>query len=39
PYRLFRCRTIMNCTDVCPKGLNPAEAIGRIRELLTRRSV
>lgn len=24
PYRLFRCRTIMNCTDVCPKGLNPA---------------
>ncbi|HEY9379842.1 MAG TPA: succinate dehydrogenase iron-sulfur subunit, partial [Burkholderiales bacterium] len=32
PYRLFRCRTIMNCTDVCPKGLNPAEAIGRIRE-------
>ncbi len=39
PYRLFRCRTIMNCTDVCPKGLNPAEAIGRIRELLARRSV
>jgi len=39
PYRLFRCRTIMNCTDVCPKGLNPAEAIGRIRELLTRRTV
>ena len=39
PYRLFRCRTIMNCVDVCPKGLNPAEAIGRIRELLARRSV
>ena len=39
PYRLFRCRTIMNCTDVCPKGLNPALAIGKIREMLVRRSV
>jgi succinate dehydrogenase / fumarate reductase iron-sulfur subunit len=39
PYRLFRCRTIMNCTDVCPKGLNPALAIGKIRELLVRRAV
>jgi len=37
PYRLFRCRTIMNCTDVCPKGLNPAEAIGEIRTMLARR--
>jgi len=39
PYRLFRCRTIMNCTDVCPKGLNPAQAIGKIREMLARRTV
>jgi succinate dehydrogenase / fumarate reductase iron-sulfur subunit len=39
PYRLFRCRTIMNCTDVCPKGLNPALAIGKIREMLVRRAV
>jgi succinate dehydrogenase / fumarate reductase, iron-sulfur subunit len=39
PYRLFRCRTIMNCTDVCPKGLNPAMAIGKIRSMLVRRSV
>ena len=39
PYRLFRCRTIMNCTDVCPKGLNPALAISKIREMLVRRSV
>jgi succinate dehydrogenase / fumarate reductase iron-sulfur subunit len=39
PYRLFRCHTIMNCTDVCPKGLNPSEAIGRIRGLLVRRAV
>jgi succinate dehydrogenase / fumarate reductase iron-sulfur subunit len=38
-YRLFRCRTIMNCTDVCPKGLNPARAISNIRDLLVRRSV
>ncbi|NYE59489.1 succinate dehydrogenase/fumarate reductase iron-sulfur protein [Duganella sp. 1224] len=36
-YRLFRCRTIMNCADVCPKGLNPAAAIGNIRDLLARR--
>ena len=39
PYRLFRCHTIMNCVDVCPKGLNPTLAIGKIKELLVRRSV
>lgn len=39
PYRLFRCRTIMNCVDVCPKGLNPARAIGQIRTMLARRAV
>lgn len=39
PYRLFRCHTIMNCTDVCPKGLNPSLAIGKIKELLVRRSI
>lgn len=33
-FSLFRCRTIMNCTSVCPKGLNPAKAIGHIREML-----
>lgn len=37
PYRLFRCHTIMNCTDVCPKGLNPAMAIGQIRQRLLKR--
>lgn len=37
PYRLFRCHTIMNCTDVCPKGLNPTQAIGLIKQLLARR--
>ncbi len=31
PFSVFRCRTIMNCTSVCPKGLNPTKAIGEIR--------
>ena len=39
PYRLFRCHTIMNCVDVCPKGLNRTLAIGKIKELLVRRAV
>ncbi len=39
PYRLFRCHTIMNCTDVCPKGLDPSQAIGHIRQLLLKRVV
>ena len=30
-YKLYRCRTIMNCTEVCPKGLSPARAIERIK--------
>ncbi len=34
PYRLFRCHTIMNCTNVCPKGLNPTKAIGEIKSIL-----
>ena len=39
PYRLFRCHTIMNCVDVCPKGLNPTKAIGKIKEMMIRRSI
>jgi len=39
PYRLFRCHTIMNCVDVCPKHLNPTLAIGKIRELMVGRMV
>jgi len=36
-YSVFRCRTIMNCADVCPKGLNPSKAIATIRtEMLDR---
>ena len=34
PYSVFRCRGIMNCTNYCPKGLNPTKAIGEIRTLL-----
>ena len=33
PLKLYGCRTIMNCTKSCPKGLNPAEAIGKIKQL------
>lgn len=32
PFSVFRCRTIMNCTTVCPKGLNPSRAIAEIRQ-------
>ncbi len=32
PFSVFRCRTIMNCTTVCPKGLNPSKAIAEIRK-------
>jgi succinate dehydrogenase / fumarate reductase iron-sulfur subunit len=39
PYRLFRCRSIMNCVDVCPKGLNPNRAINKIKELMLKRAV
>ena len=39
PYRLFRCHTIMNCVDVCPKGLNPSLAIGKIKAMLVKRAV
>ena len=35
-YKLYRCRTIMNCTEVCPKGLSPARAIEHIRFALLR---
>ncbi len=36
PFSVFRCRGIMNCVNVCPKGLNPTQAIGKIRGLLVR---
>lgn len=37
PYRLFRCHSIMNCVDVCPKHLNPTKAIGKIKDLMVKR--
>jgi succinate dehydrogenase / fumarate reductase iron-sulfur subunit len=37
PFRLYRCHTIMNCTNTCPKGLNPARAIANIRKLMVER--
>lgn len=39
PYRLFRCHTIMNCVEVCPKGLNPTAAIGKIKAMLVNRAL
>ena len=38
-YRLFRCRTIMNCSEVCPKGLEPSHAIEKIRLMMLKLSV
>lgn len=37
PYKLFRCHSIMNCVEVCPKGLNPTRSIGLIKQMLARR--
>lgn len=37
PFSVFRCRGIMNCVAVCPKGLNPTKAIGHIRHMLLQR--
>ncbi len=37
PFKLYRCHTIMNCTNTCPKGLNPAKAIAEIKKLMVAR--
>ena len=39
PYRLYRCHTIMNCANVCPKGLNPAKAIAETKKMLAEREL
>ncbi len=39
PFKLYRCHTIMNCTNTCPKGLNPAKAIADIKQKLMSRVV
>ena len=38
-FSVFRCHGIMNCVNVCPKGLNPAKAIGHIKSMLLKRAV
>jgi succinate dehydrogenase / fumarate reductase, iron-sulfur subunit len=37
PFKLYRCHTIMNCTEACPKDLNPAKAIADIKRLIAER--
>nr|VFK50499.1 MAG: succinate dehydrogenase / fumarate reductase iron-sulfur subunit [Candidatus Kentron sp. TUN]VFK51743.1 MAG: succinate dehydrogenase / fumarate reductase iron-sulfur subunit [Candidatus Kentron sp. TUN]VFK56608.1 MAG: succinate dehydrogenase / fumarate reductase iron-sulfur subunit [Candidatus Kentron sp. TUN] len=39
PFRLYRCHTIMNCTNTCPKNLNPGKAIGEIKKLIASRAI
>ena len=39
PFKLYRCHTIMNCTNTCPKGLNPAKAIASIKHMMVDRMV
>ncbi len=39
PFRLYRCHTILNCADTCPKGLNPAKAIAEIKKKLVERTM
>lgn len=39
PFKLYRCHTIMNCADACPKNLNPAKAIAQIKKMLVARSL
>ncbi len=39
PFKLYRCHTIMNCAKTCPKGLNPAKAIGEIKKMIAERKI
>ena len=39
PFRLYRCRTILNCSKACPKGLNPAKAIAEIKLMMVERQL
>jgi succinate dehydrogenase / fumarate reductase iron-sulfur subunit len=38
PFKLYRCHTIMNCANVCPKGLNPAKAIAEVKKMMVART-
>ncbi|MCG8123094.1 MAG: succinate dehydrogenase iron-sulfur subunit, partial [Candidatus Thiodiazotropha taylori] len=39
PYKLFRCHTIMNCVEACPKNLNPTKAIGHIKAIMLKDAI
>ena len=39
PFRIYRCHTILNCAQVCPKGLNPAKAIAELKKKMVERRV
>jgi succinate dehydrogenase / fumarate reductase iron-sulfur subunit len=39
PYKLFRCHSIMSCVEVCPKNLNPTQAIGHIKEMMLKNAI
>ena len=39
PYKLFRCHTIMNCAEVCPKNLNPTQATGKLKALMLKQAI
>ncbi|MEH6455450.1 MAG: succinate dehydrogenase iron-sulfur subunit [Cocleimonas sp.] len=39
PFKLYRCHTIMSCTDSCPKGLNPAKSIAEVKKLMIQRKM
>jgi succinate dehydrogenase / fumarate reductase iron-sulfur subunit len=39
PFKLYRCHTIMNCANTCPKGLNPAQAIAEIKKMVVERKL
>jgi len=38
PFKLYRCHTIMNCTNTCPKGLNPGKAIAEIKSMIAEKN-
>ena len=39
PFKLYRCHTILNCANACPKGLNPAKAIAEIKKMTVERKM
>lgn len=38
PFKLYRCHTILNCAETCPKGLNPAKAIAELKKMMVERT-